>query len=587
MVIRGSAVRPNPVLRSLFALVMIGALPACTSGLGDHETVAIGEIQSRQAPSVAIGNSGAGNFLAGRFALEHSDLPAASDYLLKALATDPENAELLQRSLLALASEGRLKDAAAVGRHLLTYDANAGLAAMVAAEQDAREGNWQNAGKVTANLPRRGVNAFLVPLIGAWAKVGQGDIDGALETLSPLARSSNFAALHDFHAALIADLADKRSLADQYYRSTLAGDTGLTVRSVQAAAAYYRRTGQTARAEEALAKYRRQHPGSEDALVPMGPRLVTDAKAGLAEAFLGASTAFRQGNLPQLGLIFGRMTLDLQPDFPLAQVAVADILQELGRIEDANRVYAAIPPNSPIYLSAQLRVASNRDQMGDVDGAVATLESLAKADPGRADALIVLGDVLRSHERWAEAIGAYDRAIAATEAGHRDLWALHYSRGIALERSKQWQRAEADFLRALDLRPDEPYVLNYLGYSWIEQGINLERAQRMIEKAVAQRPTDGNIVDSLGWVYYRTGHFAKAVEMLERAVELRPEDAAINDHFGDALWGVGRQIEARFQWERALSSKPDPEMEQAIRRKLSGQTEHLPTTPLANANAAK
>ena len=194
------------------------------------------------------------------------------------------------------------------------------------------------------------------------------------------------------------------------------------------------------------------------------------------------------------------------------------------------------------------------------------LQAMADTAPERTDALVALGDLYRSRERWLDAVTHYDRAVA--RAQEQASWSLLYVRGIALERAKQWDRAEADFLRALDLRPDDPLLLNYLGYSWTEQGRHLDRAREMIEKAVDQRPRDGYIVDSLGWVLYRLGDFEGAVAQLERAVELRPQDPVINDHLGDAYWRVGRRLEATFQWRRALTFAPEEELVPKIRRKL-------------------
>jgi Flp pilus assembly protein TadD len=173
--------------------------------------------------------------------------------------------------------------------------------------------------------------------------------------------------------------------------------------------------------------------------------------------------------------------------------------------------------------------------------------------------------------------------LATPEQRH---WPLFYQRGIAYERSKQWDKAEADFLKALELEADQPLVLNYLGYSWVEMGRNLDRAQAMIEKAVEQRPEDGYIVDSLGWVLYRLGNFPGAVEHLERAVELRPVDPVINDHFGDALWMVGRKTEAQFQWKRSLSFKPEEKDAERIRQKLAKGLDAVLAEEAASGNPA-
>jgi Flp pilus assembly protein TadD len=175
---------------------------------------------------------------------------------------------------------------------------------------------------------------------------------------------------------------------------------------------------------------------------------------------------------------------------------------------------------------------------------------------------------LRSRERYAEALDYYTRALALTPAPAKDNWALFYSRGVCNERLKNWPAAEADFKKALALAPDESLVLNYLGYSWVDQGRNLKQAMEYIRKAVKLKPDDGYYVDSLGWAYYRLGNLPAAVEHLERAVELKPDDPIINDHLGDAYWKVGRKFEAKYQWQQALTLKPEDDLVVTIRKKI-------------------
>jgi Flp pilus assembly protein TadD len=252
----------------------------------------------------------------------------------------------------------------------------------------------------------------------------------------------------------------------------------------------------------------------------------------------------------------------------VVRTLLGELFEGEGRWDDAIETYQEIGRDSPYGWNARLRVASALDRIDRTDEAVERLREMAEERSGRIEALVTLADILRGRERYQEAAEAYDGVFERISELEERHWSLLYARGIALERSRQWSRAEADFLRALELKPDQPLVLNYLGYSWVEQGDNLERALGMIEKAVELRPNDGYIVDSLGWVYYRMGSYVEAVEQLERAVELRPEDPTINDHLGDAYWRVRRFNEARFQWQRALSFTPDEELVPAIEAKL-------------------
>jgi len=184
------------------------------------------------------------------------------------------------------------------------------------------------------------------------------------------------------------------------------------------------------------------------------------------------------------------------------------------------------------------------------------------------EAIVALGNVLRSRKQFKEAADVYSKVLDGIKEPTRQHWTLYYFRGICYERAKDWPKAEKDLQKALDLYPDQPQVLNYLGYSWVDQGLNLEKAVQMIRRAVELRPNDGYIVDSLGWAYYRLGRFDEASTDLERAIELKPEDPVINDHLGDAYWKTGRELEARFQWRHARDNKPEPEDLVKIEEKL-------------------
>jgi Flp pilus assembly protein TadD len=262
------------------------------------------------------------------------------------------------------------------------------------------------------------------------------------------------------------------------------------------------------------------------------------------------------------------VALDLRPDHMLAQVLLGDILRQQERLEDAIAAYRAIPTETPYGWAARLSIADCLDQLGKSDEAEAMLRSLIDEQPDRYDAAQILGTLLRAKERFADAAAAYDIAVERLGEIKQRNWSLLYFRGIAYERSDQWPKAEADFQKALELEPDQPFVLNYLAYSWIEKGQHFEQAMDMLTKAVEQRPTDGYIVDSLGWVYFRIGRYEDAVTQLERAVGLKPLDPVLNDHLGDAYWRVGRKLEARFQWQRALQFKPEADQVGLIQDKI-------------------
>jgi len=314
------------------------------------------------------------------------------------------------------------------------------------------------------------------------------------------------------------------------------------------------------------------------------PPLVSNAQAGAGEALygLGASLGRRGGE--DLGLVYLQLSLFLVPSHPLALLSLADLYESLKKPELAIKVYERVPANSPLHRNAAIQMAANLDSLDRADEAQRHLELLIKQRPDDMEAIMALGNVLRGHKKFSECASVYSKGVAGVPNPEKANWVLFYFRGICNERSKQWPKAEADLKKALALYPDQPHVLNYLGYSWIDQGINLDEGMRMIRRAVEQRPDDGYIVDSLGWAHYRIKEYDEAVKNLERAVELKPQDPTINDHLGDAYWKTGRTLEATFQWAHARDLKPDPEELPKIEEKLKNG---LPEETSSQAKAGK
>jgi Flp pilus assembly protein TadD len=515
-----------------------------------------------------------GSYLAARQAQAVRDTASAADFYTQALAQNPDDPELLRRAFTLLATEGRIEEAAALAEKLRALGSGIQMAGLVRAVQAAKLGQYARAESELAALPEGGYNSFIGPLLRGWLLAARGEPQRGVVALAALGQTRGFEMFENFHAALILDQAGELKAAGPYYeRAEASGATYL--RLVQAMASYYARSGQAERAKSALSGF---DSGGEVVARGNRPELATGPllteplihtpTEGMAEALFDLASLLNQQNLDDLAMVMVRLSLHLQPDLDIALLLAADILEGSDREEQAIAMYQRIPTSSPLSWSSRLRSATLLDDLGRTDDAIATLSALADERPTRPDALIAMGDLLRGKERFAEAVTAYDRAMARVGTLEQRHWALLYSRGIALERSKQFPRAEADFLKALELNPDQPYVLNYLGYSWVEHGVNLDKALGMIETAVKLRPEDGYIVDSMGWVLFRLGRYAEAVPHLERAVELRSADPTINDHLGDAYWRVGRENEARFQWDRALVLKPSPEETREIQTKL-------------------
>ena len=558
------------------------ALAVLSTSCAWGEAVTPGNGGSSDKHPVVISDSAMGNYLAGRFAHSQRDMSVAAQYLMAVLDEDPGNSELLRRAFMVMAIEGRMDQATSLARRLVALDETVPFAPYALIVDDFKHGRFAEAETRLKGLSTSGFNAFMVPLLGAWAQVGLAQTEKALSALDPLAERKGFQSMHLFHVGLVNDVAGHNEAAETAYRGATKDGKGLSIRQVELLGSLYERTGRPEAADALYEEYLKEQPSSQllesaDARRKSGAvqgRLVRTAAEGAAEALFGVANALRQQTSLDIGLIFGRLALHLRPDFPLAQIMVADILESENRREESNAVYRTLKPESPYAWTARLRIASNLDRLDRTDEAIALLSAMGEERRDRPEPFINLGDIQRNHERFKDAAKAYDEAVRRIGTLERRHWSLLYTRGIAFERSKQWPRAEIDFLAALEFEPEQPYVLNYLGYSWVDQGIHLERAQKMIERAVELRPNDGYIVDSLGWALYRLGDFAGATRELERAVELRPEDPIINDHLGDAYWRVGRRQEARFQWRRSLSLNPEDDLLAVLRDKLeSGLSE--------------
>lgn len=534
-----------------------------------------GKVNNDQ-PAVT-GTTVSGNYLAARHARVEGDEADAAAFLLAALENAPDDPVLLSRTYVVLTLDGRVAEAVDVARRLLAIDNDAVLAHVIVAVGDLRAGHFTAAAERLRGVSSGPLSTLLVPTLLAWSEFGAGNQAAAMAALKPLKSNNSLALLDYIHAAWLADAGGDTDAALKNIEAALKEQPEPWLRLTELAGEIYERDGRTADARALYSRYLDQHPDSQLlastlARMETGQKPQQDivtAQDGAAEALFDAAGIAGRQNNREVALALGRLGLFLRPDFPALQVLVADMLDQSDRYEDAIGLYQSIDPDDPLGPTAQIGVARDLDQLERFDEAEAMLRRIAAERPSDPEPLSELGDMLRRREKFKEAAAVYDEAIARVQPLQPRHWRLLYARGIALERSKQWPRAEADFLKALQFEPEQPYVLNYLGYSWVEQGRNLDQAEQMIRKAVELRPNDGYIADSLGWVLYRLGRPEEAVAVMERAVELQPEDPVINDHLGDVYWAVGRQREARFQWQAALESNPDPELKEAIRRKLA------------------
>jgi tetratricopeptide (TPR) repeat protein len=579
--------------RSMIAMVAVASLAMSSQLLAqapDHQADSSAQFpNSRDLKGLTT----AGSYLAARHANIERDANSAAAFYRSALRTDSKNNELLDRAFSSSLADGDIDEAVKLADRLLTIDKTNRFARLVLGVRDLKAKKYASA-QQNINLSVRGMPTDLVAtLLSGWASYGAGDTKTAIANIDKLAGPEWYPIFKDLHSGMIFELADKQKEAGTRLEQAYKLDDS----AERVVDDYARWTSRNKDPAAGLAIYEafdkkvpRHLPleGSRETKAGKKlPPLVDSPQAGAAEALYGIGASLsRLGGGEDLALVYLQLSLYLAPNHSLALLSLADLYESVKKPAMAIKVYERVPANSPLKRNAQIQLAADLDAADRSDEAIKILKGVISDDPKDLDAIMALGNIERGRKKFADCTQTYTQGIdalpSATDKGN---WVYYFSRGICEERSKQWSKSEADMKKALELQPERPDVLNYLGYSWIDQGINLDDAMKMIKRAVDQRPDDGSIVDSLGWAYFRTGNFEDAVKTLERAIGLLPQDSTINDHLGDAYWRVGRTLEAKFQWAHARDLKPEPDDLPKIEAKIeNGLPEE---TPASAASADK
>lgn len=578
-------------------LLRYAAALGLTAGVLIHPSALAAQSLARQEPPKSpvrqefSRSSPFGSYLAARHASAQRDAAAAAMYYRAALRADPKNTELLERAFISVLANGEIDEAVKLGERIIQVNKNDRVARLVLGIRSIKSKQWQSARQNLAASVRGPVTDLTAALLIAWSLYGAGDVKGAVETIDRLAGADWYALFKDLHSGMILDAAGQRKEAGRRLERAYKADSS-ALRVVEAYGNYLSREGKK---DEALKVYQTfnktlpNHPLVVQAMsdIEAGrklPPLAQSAQAGAAEVLYGLGAALGRRGGEDLGLAYLQLALYLAPHHTLALLSLADLYEAMKKPELAIKIYDKIPADSPLKRNAEIQMATNLDALDRTDEARAKLQTLINENPKDSEAIMALGNILRARKHYTECAEVYSKGIDLITNPEKPNWLIFYFRGICYERAKQWTKAEPDLKKALELFPDQPHVLNYLGYSWIDQGINLEEGMRMIRRAVEQRPDDGYIVDSLGWAYYRIGNYEEATKHLERAVELKPDDPTINDHLGDVYWRTGRELEAQFQWTHARDLKPEPDELKKIEEKLRNG---LPEETSATAERGK
>lgn len=506
----------------------------------------------------------AGPYLAARQAATDSDFAAAARYFGDAVAADPAEAFLQDGALVSMISAGEMDRAVELANHLAqTGGDKTELGALVRRVDLARREDWAG---VLAMMDKAGPapsagGPLLDGLFRAWALMGAGRASEAFATFEQMGEGQGAAGIAGFQLALA------RASVGDYEGAAAALNDPAASSHLQGVRARAEVLSQLERNDEAIAMLDGLEAiENEPALLDLRRRLqagetlpfdvISNAREGLAQVLVTFGGALMGGEeTDPLALIYARLGQYLDPGMPDARLLIAQLLQSAGQFDLAEREFDALREAGQMRPAAELVRIDSLARADRLEAAEAAARALAEAYPGYAQAWVALGDVLRQRDKFAEAVPVYDRALEILQAGEdpQATWFPLYARGIAKERSGQFDSADADFQAALKLQPDQAPILNYLGYSWVDRNVRLDEGLKLIERAVELRPDDGYILDSLAWAYYRLGRYAEAVAPMERAVAVMSDDSLVNDHMGDIYWMVGRKREAEIQWKRALS----------------------------------
>jgi tetratricopeptide (TPR) repeat protein len=527
----------------------------------------------------ARADEASGAYLAARQARYDNDFVTAAEQFSRALIKDPSNPFILEFAAAAYLATGELERALPIAQKIEAEGLVSQIANMILIYDEARRGAYDD---LRARISdKRGIGELADGLISAWTELGKGDMQTALKQFDDIAAQRG---LHDFaiyHKALALASVGDFEAADEIFSGASDGPLQRTRRGMFAWAQIL---SQLERNDEAVALIDDTFGldidpeiGDMRARLAAGEAIsftmINDTQDGIAEVFYAIGRALQPDTGEDYVLFYSRIAESLNPDHIEAQIMSAELLDALGRYDLATDAYRRVPQDHPAFQTAELGRSESLRKDGKTDAAIEVLEQLMQSHPDQAIVFVTAGDLYRQLEQFDDAVTAYDTAITLYAERDSEQWFVYYARAISHERLDNWDNAEADFRQALVINPNQPQALNYLGYSMVEKGINLDEALGMIKRAVKARPDSGYIIDSLGWVLYRMGRYDDAIGYMERAAELEAVDPVVNDHLGDVLWAVGRHTEAEFQWHRALSFVDEGESVQdvdsdRIRRKL-------------------
>ncbi|MCF6369791.1 tetratricopeptide repeat protein [Rhizobium halophilum] len=586
----------NSLLLSSAALAM-ALLLATASNAATPEAKPAEEAVTFEPAKV---QSFAGAFLAARTADVDADYETAITLYRKALEFDPANLEIRERLMISLLLAGHFEEGLAEAEALKEDVSVERITTLVRALDAIRDERFADAKELAAYSGPNDLDRLTQTLIGAWADVGAGKGKRALETIEQMEGPDWFKVFTQFHMGAMAIEMGDAGTARKHLTAAITNQEAVAtapdtfMRAVMALARLEAENGNKQKAldaisvgEEMISNYAPLKALRESIERGEKPeQQITTAVEGAAAVLFSVGAALNRQGAEDMVSLYLQVSHALDPDSADTLILLGGIAEKLEQPERAIGYYQKVPDDSPMQRISELQLGLALAGTGEVEEAREHLKALIASDPSDLRSYLAYGSVLSDAKDYEAMAANYDKAVEVIgPVPDRGDWTIFFQRGIAYERLKAWDKAEPNFRKALELNPDQPQVLNYLGYSWVDMNRNLEEGLDMIRRAVELRPDDGYVVDSLGWAYFRLGRFEEAVSELERAVQLRAGDATINDHLGDAYWRVGRKLEAVYQWNRALISEGEDVNREEIKEKIANGLPPLdPTATTADGS---
>ncbi|MEK6747544.1 MAG: tetratricopeptide repeat protein [Pseudomonadota bacterium] len=565
--------------KSLLAVLIFAAVASVGNGYvafaeNDTSSIALNDDpQEKKVETQTLENSDnepsevgvSGSYLSSLFSRSNGDIESAIKSLKTVYHKNPQDTDVANQLMGLYLLAGHIDKAMEIATHVYKNNNNKDpISALMLSLKSIKNNDVDGAARILDKLSEEESGQLWLPLISAWLDIEKNQLKKPLMMEELSAEVGRAAPVVSYHLALINAQAGFTKAAIENFKYSVEDQSNPPARVMDRLKKFYAKNNSPEGLKPIVTKYREP----EGNLPEMNLEEINNMQAGAAEILLTMGSLMLAADVTQDATLYLQLALYLKPEMDVAIVTLAQAYSELQQYGIANELLAKIQANNPLYNDAQLYIAINLGRLHKIEESVAKLDSLISAFPNNTDAYIAKGDLLRTQENYADAIKVYDAALGVVKEKKARHWPIYFALGICYDKIGNWVEAENKLRYSMKLSPDQPDVLNYLGYSFLIRGENFAEARMLIEKAIAKRPSDPQIMDSMGLALYLAGDYKQAAMYLERAVSLLPADVTVNEHLGDLYWRMGRKNEARFQWDRSLTYSKEDSVIQEIKEKI-------------------